>query len=113
MEEWVDFQQWRQEKGLALSQDLSNFTDRIRFENPNQKDDLIIRLVVIGLHEEPGTIKLTLLDLTQDYFSRNQHLMTADYNQELDVFELVWGPVRSDNVYHGLMKTLKALRDEL
>ncbi|MEL6436692.1 MAG: SMI1/KNR4 family protein, partial [Pseudomonadota bacterium] len=112
MEDWRSFEAWRAEQNLAIWQEPTDFTSRI--QSPIGDDDsLTIRTFVIGEHGSAAKRTVTLLDMSSDFFNRNQHIMTVEYDASADRFEIIFGPIYVDNVYNGLHKTMRALKAEL
>lgn len=114
IEQWRPFEAWRAEHGIALEQSLFEFTSRI--SEPLGEDAqkaLKSGLFVIGDHSTQGTYMVTLLDMTEDFFDRNRHVLTLLYDAQTDRFEIAFGPIMSDNVYSGLHQSLRALKSDL
>lgn len=112
MENWQSFEDFRARHKLALSQDLHEFTGRVTFASPGTEPS-ILRIFVIGEHFSGPNPTITLLDMSSDFFNRNRHILTVVHDPQTDRFEILFGPVMVDNIYHGLHQTMRALKAEL
>ncbi|MFS4437437.1 hypothetical protein ACMA5I_04395 [Paracoccaceae bacterium GXU_MW_L88] len=115
LEEWRNFEEWRSEQDLATDQSLYDFTGRV--EAPildNDEGDVQVALFVIGDHDAEGERVITLLDMSSDFFNRNEDILTLRYDEESDRFEIMFGPVRCASLYQGPgRQVVKALKSEI
>jgi len=111
IEEWMPFKDWCEQSEVARQQDIFEFLNNI--DKLDDKDNDNLSLWIIGGYEQDDLLRITLLDLSRDFFNSNSHLMSADYDFEKDRFDVIWGPILVDNVYSGLMQSVRALKEEL
>lgn len=111
-EDWHNFDSWRQEQKLATEQSLFDFTDRISAISEDD-ENIKIRLFIIGIDNSTAAPTLTLLDMSEDFFNRNRHIMTVKYNPQTDKFDIIFGPIMSDNIFSGLYQSLRARKTAL
>jgi len=110
MEKWVTFDEWRAQHKLANEQPLADLVHKIDITGDK---DTKLHLFVIGEHKSAESRSLTLLDMSSDFFNRNQHLSTVEYDPIEGRFNLIFGQVMVDNIYHGFFMQLSALKSEL
>lgn len=114
MQNWRPLDDWRRQQGLATQQSLYDFTSRIAEPVSAQAGEALkLGLFVIGDHSNQTPPMVTVLDLSEDYFNRNRHVLTLRYDAVADRFEIAFGPIMSDHASAGLHAALKALKSDL
>lgn len=113
MENWQHFSDWREAHGLALTQSLYDFAERIDPPCKNDTHRIKLDLFVIGDHASQGARMITLLDLSTGSFARNRNILTLRHDVASDSFGTVFGPIMIDHMSAGLLDTVRAHKSDL